>query len=424
MLIWLGAVIVILSFVLIVKKFEARAVLLVAGLAMCVFSGREALAGAFNAFISQLLSKGMVPTICFAAAFSTVMNHTGCTDHLIHAIAKPMKRMGIFALAFATLATCGVNAAVPSASSTAVAVGALFIPILLSLGYSPVTSASVILLGTWGGNMNPGASLSVQVAEIVGVELTEVWFKMLNYGIVLIIISMALAILSDFVAKKIARGGAGAGAGASPETLLNADDFTVNPLKAICPLIPIILILVSVTGLLPNLPIPVWMTVGAVVGMIVDRGNPTETIKKFFSGAGNSFGNVITLLGCAGLFTYGIEKIGLTGALIDVMTSSTSVARGSAVMIPMIMGALCGSGNAATVAFNGSILPHAAELGFSPIAMGSAAALAGAFGRLMSPVSGVAIICAGFAKTETMEITRRNAIPALLLALTLMVLIG
>lgn len=420
-MIWVGAIIVVLAFFLIVKKFEARAVLILAGLLMCILSGPEALAGAFDSFVGQLLSKGMVPTIVFASGFTTLMNHLGCTEHLVHAIAKPMHKLGVFALAFATLATCAVNAAVPSASSTSVAVGSLFIPILLSLGYSPVTAASCVLLGTWGGNLNPGASLTAQVAEITGNETTEVWMFMLKAGAVLIIAAMVLSIVCAKLGAKLdARHGIEATLG----TVEIDASFEVDPLKAICPLIPIVLILVSVAGVLPDLPIPVWMAVGAIIAMIIDRKKPDASIKKFFGGAGTAFGNIITLLGAAGLFTYGIEQVGLTGALISLMESSASVARISAVAIPMIMGALTGSGNAATAAFNGSILPYAADLGFNPISMGSAAAIAGAFGRFMSPVSGACIICAGYANNvDTMEITKRNAIPAIVLGIILIILI-
>ena len=420
-MIWIGAIIVILSFVLIVKKVEARAVLILAGLLMCILSGQEALVGAFDAFIGQLLDDGMVPTIVFASGFSALMNHLDCTNHLVHAIAKPMHKLGVFALAFSTLATCLVNAAVPSASSTSVAVGSLFIPILMSLGYSPVTAASSVLLGTFGGNLNPGASLTAQVAEITGNTMTDVWLFMLKAGGIIVVVAMIVSVVSDKVFTSIALK---RGQQISVDSVDLSSDFKVNPLKAICPLIPIILILIGVTGLLPDLPIPVWMTVGAIIAMAIEHKNTNASIKKFFGGAGNAFGNIITLLGAAGLFTYGIESIGLTGALISVMENSSSVARISAVAIPIVMGALTGSGNAATAAFNGAILPYAAELGFDPIAMGSAAAISGAFGRFMSPVSGACIICAGYANNiDTMEITKRNLIPAIVLGIVMIILI-
>ena len=420
-MIWIGAIIVLLSFILIVKKVEARAVLIVAGLLMCILSGQEALAGAFDAFIGQLLDDGMVPTIVFASGFSALMNHLDCTNHLVHAIAKPMHKLGFFALAFSTLATCLVNAAVPSASSTSVAVGSLFIPILMSLGYSPATAASSVLLGTFGGNLNPGASLTAQVAEITGFSTTEVWFYMLKAGGIIVVVAMIVSVVSDKVFASIS---AKHGQQAQIDPVEIGDDFKVDPLKAICPLIPIVLILIGVTGLLPDLPIPVWMTVGAIIAMVIDHKNTNTSIKKFFGGAGNAFGNIITLLGAAGLFTYGIEAIGLTSVLISVMENSASVARISSVGIPVVMGALTGSGNAATAAFNGAILPHAAELGFNPIHMGAAAAISGAFGRFMSPVSGACIICAGYANNiDTMEITKRNFVPAIIMGIVMMILI-
>ena len=50
----------------------------------------------------------------------------------------------------------------------------------------------------------------------------------------------------------------------------------------------------------------------------------------------------------------------------------------------------------------------------------SLAQIAGAMGRSMSPVAGAAIICAGLAKVNPMEVSKRNALPCLAAALVLM----
>lgn len=74
---------------------------------------------------------------------------------------------------------------------------------------------------------------------------------------------------------------------------------------------------------------------------------------------------------------------------------------------------LCGSGNAATIAFNEAVTIHAAQFGMDVIDMGMLATLSGALGRSMAPVAGCTIVCAAIAKANPMELVKRTAIPAI-----------
>ncbi len=80
---------------------------------------------------------------------------------------------------------------------------------------------------------------------------------------------------------------------------------------------------------------------------------------------------------------------------------------------PFVMAAVTGSGNAAALAFNGAITPHAADFGLGVIELGSVAQIAAGLGRTMSPVAGAAIICAGLAGINPMEIVKRNCVPTI-----------
>ena len=67
-------------------------------------------------------------------------------------------------------------------------------------------------------------------------------------------------------------------------------------------------------------------------------------------------------------------------------------------------------GDAATVAFNEAVTPHAAQFGLETMNMGSIAALGGTLGRTISPIAGATIICAGIAGVDPMEVCKRNAL--------------
>ena len=165
------------------------------------------------------------------------------------------------------------------------------------------------------------------------------------------------------------------------------------------------------------------MIVGAILGFLVTFKNPQDLTKQFFSGMGEAYGSIIGIIVAAAVFTSGMELIGLTKALIDVMKGSEQIARVAAGVGPLVIAVLCGSGDAAALAFNGAITPHAAQFGLGIIEMGSTAQVVGALGRSMSPVAGATIVCAQLAGVSTLDITKRNALPMILAAITMMLML-
>ena len=75
----------------------------------------------------------------------------------------------------------------------------------------------------------------------------------------------------------------------------------------------------------------------------------TLLLSVILSGA---FCDVALLIGAAAVFASGMKSIGLTGALVDAMKGSQSIAMVSAAIGPWLMAIVCGSGNAAALAFN------------------------------------------------------------------------
>ena len=57
-----GIVIVVATFIAIIKQFETRLVLLLSGLLMCFIGGQ--LGAGTTAFVKELTNPGLVPTIC------------------------------------------------------------------------------------------------------------------------------------------------------------------------------------------------------------------------------------------------------------------------------------------------------------------------------------------------------------------------
>ena len=165
------------------------------------------------------------------------------------------------------------------------------------------------------------------------------------------------------------------------------------------------------------------MIIGVFLGFLTMIKDPSAISKQFWAGLGEAYGSVIGIIIAAAVFTAGMQAIGLTQALIEAMKNSQQIAQFGATFGPMIIAILSGSGDAATLAFNGAITPHAKDFGYGITEMGSTAFLAGALGRTMSPVAGAAIVCAGLAKISPIEITKRNAPGCILAAIAVMVIL-
>lgn len=203
------------------------------------------------------------------------------------------------------------------------------------------------------------------------------------------------------------------------------ENFSINPLYALMPLLPVIILLLGSTGLVPVLKmgVPHAMVIGAIVSLLVTRKSPVELTKSFFDGMGNAYANIIGIIISVGVFVAGLNSLGLIKALINWMLNSTGIVKIAATFGPFLLALISGSGDAATVAFNEAVTPHAVEFGLNTMSMGSMASLGGTLGRTISPIAGATIICAGIAGVDPMEVCKRNALGITLALLTGMVLL-
>ena len=196
-------------------------------------------------------------------------------------------------------------------------------------------------------------------------------------------------------------------------------ELKANFLYAIVPVIPVVLLVLGATGLVPmlkKLGVAHAMIIGAIIAIVVTRKNPADVSKAFFDGMGSAYGQIMGIIIAAGVFVSGMQSIGLVKAFIDMMIASTGIAKYAATFGPFLLAIIAGSGDAAAFAFNEAVTPHAMQFGIEPIRMGSIATLGGALGRTMSPITGAGIICATIAGVNPMELAKRNA-PGMILAI-------
>ena len=409
MLIVVGALVIAVTVYLMVKQYETRLILFCAGMFLAICAGQPM--APFKAFSHAMQENKLFEAIIAVMGFAFVMKLTLCDQHLIQALIKPLRKAGPLLIPGATLVTFFINTSITSSAGCSAAVGSILIPIMLAAGVHPPIAAAAIYAGTYGAIFNPGYAQVALVAEVAKASNMEVvsnhFMTMLTTGIIGAFTLLVVALLFKENKGYVV-----------PSDKQLPDDFKVHAVKAIVPLIPLVLLILGSFGLVPafkQLAISHAMIIGIFIAFIVTRVNPQKISKEFWHGAGDSFGHVFGIIICALVFVSGLKAVGLIKAMTEAMVHSPAIAKISATFGPFVLGVLSGSGDAAAVAFNRAVTPEAAKFGLAAIDMSSAAAIAGALGRSMSPIAGGMVICAGFAGCSPLESAKRNA-PGMIIA--------
>lgn len=403
MMLIIGALIVLGVIWLLLKRYESRMVLIAAGILMCVIAGKPM--ASLDAFAKSMTNAGLITSVCSCMGFALCMKYTGCDKHLVVMIGKVLKKMGFLLIPGATLATFIINIAIPSAAGCSAAVGVIFIPIMMAAGIHPAMAAAAVKSGTYGSMLNPGLVHNGVIAKLAGVQITDVIAHHMLATVVGVVVAAATLTVIAVLLKE--------NKGYVPEGgVVDEEDFKINPLHALMPLLPVIILLLGSTGMVSILKmgVPQAMVIGAIVSLAVTRKDPVKLTKSFFDGMGDAYANIIGIIISVGVFVAGLNSLGLIKALINWMLNSTGIVKIAATFGPFLLALISGSGDAATVAFNEAVTPHATEFGLNTMSMGSMASLGGTLGRTISPIAGATIICAGIAGVDPMEVCKRNAL--------------
>ncbi len=380
-------------------------VLVAAGIVMCACAGNPM--AALNSF-AKGMGSSMISSACSSMGFALVMRFTGCDKHLINFLAKGLTKVHFLIIPGVVLATFAVNMALPSAAGTAAAAGAIFIPIMMGAGIHPAMAAAAVKCGTYGSMLNPGLAHNPFVAKIAGVSVMDVIAFHYKANLAsLVIAAITITVIAYMTHENKDH---------FAEGLELEENFKVNYLYALMPIIPIAILLLGATKIVPMFKMGVAqaMIIGCILALAVTRTNPAELTKSFFDGMGKAYADIIGIIISAGVFVAGMNAMGLVKAFTNAMLNNPAIVKIAASVGPFLLGLIVGSGDAATFAFNEAITPHAADFGMTPVQMGSMATLGGTLGRTMSPIAGATIIVAGIAGVNPMEIAKRNALPMVL----------
>ena len=431
-MVWVGVLVILGVIVALVKQKETRLVLITAGFLLCFLSVKPM--AAFAAFEKSMTTAGLIMTILSVMGFAYVMKLTKCDAHLVNLLVGALSNVRMIIVPGVVIVTAVINIALSSAAGVSAAVGAIMIPLMMSMGVHPAVAGAAVMGGTFGSMFSPGLTHNAYIAtELVkdGNVMAVIGTHWFASGIAVLIGAVSLTV---FAALRKEMSGY-----VPDEAHKVADMEKPRVLFAIIPMVPVILLAFSalISGksapawgqnLLTYIPwfksmsVPTAMLIGVFLGLAATRSNPTTVTKEFFKGMGDAYGSVMGIIIAAGVFVAGMQAVGLVDELIAALKNSTDMAKYAAAYGPFFLAIITGSGDAATLAFNGAVTPHAEQFGMGIIQMGSLATLGGCLGRTMSPLAGAAIVCAGLAGVNPLEIAKRQA-PGMLIAVTVVMLL-
>jgi DcuC family C4-dicarboxylate transporter len=426
-----AAVVTIATFGAIIRGAEVRLALLAGGLAMALVSLN--IQAWSTAFVNSMTTAGLISVILPVMGFAAVMDMTGCNSHLVRLLTAPLLKVRAVLVPGTMLVTYVINTAISSAAGCTAAVGVILIPAMMAAGVHPAMAGAAVFAGTWGSVWSPGSPHPAMIAKIANVGVMDVilahkWATILGGLIVAGILLLEAKLFRqdrDWTPEK---------AGADLSKISTAKSNSTEPVsvvRALIPVVPLALLLLTVpqfgitTALLPKgLTVLEAMLIGSVLGMLVTWSNPVKITKEFFDGMGRAYALVIGIIIAAGVFIGGLQAAGVINALIEALKAAKSAVPFLGTFGPFLVAVLSGSGDAATLAFNQAVTPQAAQFGIGTVTLGNLSWIGGALGRSMSPVAAACIIAAGFAGMSPFELAKRNAVPMLVAAFVVMLILG
>lgn len=460
----LGLLIILAAVVAVARRIDVRVALSLAALALGALVNKVPAVG--QKFLKTLGDEQFVLPICCAMGFAYVLRQTGCDQHLVQLLVKPVRRLRRFLIPGTVVVGFLVNTPIISQTSTAVTIGPVLVPLLQAARLSPLATGSALLLGSSIGGelLNPGAPELQTISKALHINATECIAYILPVLMIQLIVTTVLfwimtvlteernedspslalrarteASKTDIVPARSASEGETSTSPALragtdfPESNSEAPPFRVNLLKAAVPLVPLVLLFLTGPPLSlvpvnrswligPSEPadmrpdsrlIGAAMLIGAAVAAVTAGRKGLASAAAFFEGAGHAFATIISLIVCAQAFGEGVRLIGLDVLLGQAIVQVPGLLFPLAIGLPLVFALLCGSGYAATQSLYQFFVAPAEQLGINPVSVGALVSVGAAAGRTMSPVAAVSMMCGALTGTQSLILVRRVSIPLL-----------
>ena len=399
---WLAAAIVILTGWAIVKKYQVNMVLFIAGLLLNIigvmngatnFLPKNATATGLLGFdffelfraICRTQIAGVGFIILVSGGFAQYMKDVGASDRFVTVCAKPITLLKnpylILGLVF-IIGHC-LGLVITSAAGLAMLLIVTVYPLIIRVGCSSLSAAAVVASVLCVGYA-PASGVAVMAAELVHLDPVEylVSYQLVMAAPVVLVMAITHVIVQRYFDKKDGVHGYVAD---FAELEAKRKELEKTPLIYAC---------------MPVLPLVLLLIFNKMVYKTITMNVATAMFLSWF---------VCFLV------------------LIDVAKNCGLGVTGTGVVLSAIIGVvtvLTGSGVAAFTSLAHVIPDVAQHLNSNGIAIMLMMHTASEMLRALSPVAGVIIIVAGFAKVSPFAIIKRTAIPCVVGYITMLIIVS
>lgn len=409
-LLWIGIVILFLTGWAVVKKYQVNMVLLLGGLALNIlavaggltsFLPKNAAATGFVGFdfmellraISRTQIAGVGFIILVSGGFAEYMKAIGASDRFVTVCAKPLSLIKNPYLILAAVFIFGhcLGLIITSAAGLAMLMVVTVYPLIIRVGCSSLAAAAVVA-SVLAIGYAPASGVAVMAAELVHLDPIQ---YLVQYQL----------------------------------------PMAVPAIYAVLPIIPIVLLLIFNKMVYQSITLNVAtaMFIAWVLSFFVDLIVRRDAKKSFdlsfamFKGMGSILTSTVGLIFVAAFFATGLQNIGIVNMLIEGAKHIGLGETGTGVFLSAVIGVvtvLTGSGVAAFTSLAHIIPDVAAHLNSDGISIMLMMHTASEMLRAISPVAGVVIIVAGFAKVNPLTMVKRTAIPCLVGYVTMLITVS
>ncbi len=405
------------------KQYDVRLVLMLAGIVLTIVAGKPLVV--LEVIGKTLSNTDVTGPICSAMGYAFVLRSLGADRELVALLARPLRKARWLLVPGGCLIGFVTNAAIPSQTATAAAVGPILIPLMLAAGYNRVAAGATLLLGcSIGGNLlNPGDAdvVTVRIATNVPQDVVMAAVAIPN---ILALVAAVLVLM--FVLRRPAFH-----CEQAQQADTSVDRFTARrfSMAMLAPL-PVLALIVTqprlnlFPGITQHYPegLPVYsvMFASTFLAMIIgyrSNGAFNEHVSKltsdFFDGMGYGLAKVISIIIAAACFLAGLQAVGLIQQVSMLLLGDPTFATIASPLATWLMAMLSGSGTAPAVSFAQAVLPSFVADGQIPLAimLGVMAGIGANVGRTMSPVSAVMYFVSDLVTSEPRELIAVVALP-------------
>lgn len=382
-------------------------------------------------FLTSIVKLGFM--IMAIGGYVTLMNKIKATDAMVYIVTKPLSFLKKSPyLASVLFIPLGMLLYLPI--SSAAGLGLLLVstlyPILTGLGVSRPTAITVISAATIF-DMGPSSANTIRAAELLEMDSVE-YFMRSQFPLVLIT-TLVVMIAYYFSNRWYDRRETAKGVKIYNETAGSPQKPDVPLFFAFLPFMPLILLILlsnyiglSDIHISTAAGIFLCVLITALILIIQRRSLRAafDELSSFWTGMGAVFSSVVTLIITAEIFAAGLNSLHFIDLLVD---GTSSVGLGSvSIMILMtatvfVSAIMMGSGNAAFFSFGPLIPGISAMFGVPAIDILLPVQMCAGMGRASSPIAAVNVVISGAAGISPMTIAKRNLIPMLSGAATLII---